>query len=365
MNCTKCGRKNADGRLFCGFCGSPLERQAAPDAQDEQRRIYGRPEQAAPEAEPAQELPRRAARHAKKDEQSPQSDEETLAFDPPIPPREDRPQPADELFADGGGAANESPEPLEEQPAADIPEEEQEAFEDPLAKPLLDKPVQLRAKHPPQLTRNSAPVRPRAASGPARANTATPVRLPDMDDMFMEDETDAEDDIADFVREYFDDYSYEEPAHGNFFVRHIRGFVALTLLALTVIIVGYWLLFGSGQRVLGQLYLSGDPQIYRTLGSEAEAVQDYETAGSYYLKALELEPTDRDTAIYAANAYIRAGNSGKAAEALEYMIAMDPTDVDPYVTLKQLYPDAASRPQRITQLIQQGYEQTGDTRLQE
>ena len=94
-------------------------------------------------------------------------------------------------------------------------------------------------------------------------------------------------------------------------------------------------------------------------------MQDYETAGSYYLKALELEPTDRDTAIYAANAYIRAGNSGKAAEALEYMIAMDPTDVDPYVTLKQLYPDAASRPQRITQLIQQGYEQTGDTRLQE
>ena len=63
------------------------------------------------------------------------------------------------------------------------------------------------------------------------------------------------------------------------------------------------------------------------------------------------------------NAYIRAGNSGGAAEALEYLIAIDPNDLAPYVTLKQLYPDAASRPQRLTQLLQQGYERTGEASL--
>lgn len=64
-----------------------------------------------------------------------------------------------------------------------------------------------------------------------------------------------------------------------------------------------------------------------------------------------------------ANAYIRAGNSGGAAEALEYLIAINPDDLAPYVTLKQLYPDAASRPQRLTQLLQQGYERTGEESL--
>ena len=70
----------------------------------------------------------------------------------------------------------------------------------------------------------------------------------------------------------------------------------------------------------------------------------YEEAGAYYLKALELDPTDRVTAINAANAYIRAENAGRAAEALEYLIAIDPSDPAPYNTLKQLYPDAALAP---------------------
>ena len=177
----------------------------------------------------------------------------------------------------------------------------------------------------------------------------------------MEDE--AEDDLADFVSEYFDDYRYEEPTKQNFFLRHIRGVVCLTLLAIVTLIVGYWLLYGSGQRVLGQLYISSDPATYITLGDEANEAQNYETAGAYYLKALSLDPTDRNCAINAANAYIRAGNSGGAAEALEYLIAINPDDLAPYVTLKQLYPDAASRPQRLTQLLQQGYERTGEESL--
>ena len=129
--------------------------------------------------------------------------------------------------------------------------------------------MELRAKHPPQLSRQSAPVKPRAATGARRVNTVVPPRAPDPDDLFLEDEADAEDDIADFVHEYLDDYRYEDRPHGNFFVRHIRGFVTLILLHLRA---GGRLLaaFGSGQRLLGQLYISGNPATYVELGKEAD-----------------------------------------------------------------------------------------------
>ena len=58
MYCTKCGKKNADDRLFCGFCGSPLDTNEPSEAkEDVERRLYGRPTAAqsapAPAVEPA------------------------------------------------------------------------------------------------------------------------------------------------------------------------------------------------------------------------------------------------------------------------------------------------------------------------
>ena len=443
MYCAKCGKKNADDRLFCGFCGSPLDTPDAPAPEkDEERRLYGRPESAFAEREREEDVaprPRRAARHAKPMEASAEDDagqpadgaetavrrearsarEEEAArrrygrpegkedaepreafrsageeeedsrrrygrpeedVEPPIAPREARSAREEEAARRRYGrpegednprsvsrSASEEEERygrLEEEEGpreASRSEEEEDEPVDPLARPLLNKPVELRVKHPPRLSRTSAPVKPRAATGARRVNTVVPQRELDPDNLFLEDE--AEDDLADFVSEYFDDYRYEEPTKQNFFLRHIRGVVCLTLLAIVTLIVGYWLLYGSGQRVLGQLYISSDPATYITLGDEANEAQNYETAGAYYLKALSLDPTDRNCAINAANAYIRAGNSGGAAEALEYLIAINPDDLAPYVTLKQLYPDAASRPQRLTQLLQQGYERTGEESL--
>ena len=156
--------------------------------------------------------------------------------------------------------------------AADIPPEEDAPGEaaDPLARPLLTEPVELRAKHPPRLSRQSAPVKPHAATGARRVNTVVPPRTPDPDDLFLEDEADAEDDIADFVDEYLSDYRYEERPGGNFFVRHIRGFVTLILLLVFALGIYFWLAFGSGQRLMGQLYISGNPATYVELGKEAE-----------------------------------------------------------------------------------------------
>ncbi len=54
--CTKCGKKNADDRLFCGFCGSPLNApESAASSEDDERRLYGRPQAAeAPAAQSEQ-----------------------------------------------------------------------------------------------------------------------------------------------------------------------------------------------------------------------------------------------------------------------------------------------------------------------
>ena len=423
MYCAKCGKKNADDRLFCGFCGSPLNTpdEAAPE-RDEERRLYGRPEAEVAPDDGAVSPRSRRARHAKAGETAGENAAPASGVETEARGKQEAPHEAEERYGrpeagereapreDGGRygrpETDEQETPREDggrygRPEAgeqETPREDggrygrpetggqeaprrdegrygrtetsarrdrrtEEATTDPLAKPLLDKPVELRVKHPPRLARTDAPVAPRAAAGLRRANTVVPPRQIDPDNMFFEDEDEAEDDLADFVSEYFDDYRYEEPEKQNFFLRHIRGVVCLTLLAIVTLIVGYWLLYGSGQRVLGQLYISSDPQTYIELGDEANAAGGYETAGAYYLKALSLDPTDRNCAINAANAYIRAGNSGGAAEALEYLIAIDPNDLAPYVTLKQLYPDAASRPQRLTQLLQQGYERTGEASL--
>lgn len=395
MYCTKCGKKNADDRLFCGFCGSPLNApEHAPSPEDAERKLYGRPEPApavveletgaekavGPEGQSEASLSRRARRERQAEaaarEAAARAEDEwpEMDIEPPIAPRaQARPAPeeharpypeADEGISNAASLDEEYGE------AADIPPEEDARgeAEDPLARPLLREPVELRAKRPPRLSRQSAPVKPHAATGARRVNTVVPPRTPDPDDLFLEDEADAEDDIADFVDEYLNDYRYEERPGGNFFVRHIRGFVTLILLLVFALGIYFWLAFGSGQRLMGQLYISGNPATYVELGKEAETAGDYAEAGDYFLKALEvrgaeLDSSDRDTAVNAANAYIRAENAGRAAEALEYLIAIDPNDPAPYNTLKQLYPDAASRPQRVTQLLQQGAQNTGDASL--
>ncbi len=319
MNCAHCGKKNSEEMLFCGFCGRPLgAREDAPPADDPQRAIFGRPPEVAQAPEPAADLP----------------EEELEPIEMPLPERSARPRPAQPL--------RRAPEPLSEEP---------------FARPMLREPVEFRAKRPPALTRMGAPV------GTRNASTVVPARRADEKNIFLED------DFDDGYADDFDDFGDEPPRHAprrqSFFVRHARGLVALLLLSLTLLILGYWLFYGGGQRVLGQLYLSGNPATYITLGDEAERQGAQEVAGAYFLKALELEPANRTYAIKAANAYILAGNAGKATNAIEKLIEMNPGEVDPYLTLKSLYPDPAARPQKVVRLIEQGREQTGDARLQD
>ena len=242
---------------------------------------------------------------------------------------------------------------------------EMEPSADPLAKPILKSPVQLKGTRPPQLRRTDTPVRLTNAKNRRPINTTIPKHGDETDDLFLDSEGFEEDYEEEYDREEDSGrYLYEEPERKGFFYRHIRGIVTLTLLALTFIIVGGWLTFGSGQRLLGQLYLSSNPNTYIALGTEAETQGDYEQAGAYFMKALKISPAV-DTAIYASNAYVQADNIGKAAEALEILLSISPDYTEAYVTLKSFYPNVSTRPARINELIQQGYLRTGDERLKE
>jgi len=320
VNCAHCGKKNSEDRLFCGFCGMPLGTpEKAPAGDEIERLLFGRPKDEQRRAErapePAADVP------------------EEKPAERPVRPAPSRPAP---------GAPPRRLTKAPEEPAG------------PLAKPILSEPVELRAKRPPVLMRSAAPGKPR------NPNTIVPPRTADFDDMFMEDG----DSAYDFDSDDMDDRYPDVPRQG-FMARHARGLVSLTLLTLTLLIVGYWLIFGAGQRVLGQLYLSDNPETYIALGDEAEQSGAHEVAGAYYLKALELKPRDRNYAIKAANAYIVAGNSGKTTAAIEKLIAIEPDDVSAYLTLQSLYPDPAARPVKVQQLLEQGYQRTGDARLRE
>lgn len=364
MYCAHCGKKNSGDNRFCGFCGQPLGAQESVPVlsadDDYERSLFGRPvEERKPAEEPKLDI------EFERDELEKEESSKEITTDVPkmeraIPMRDQSRSQLRQSATNVGGRSMQDfdaePIDISEEPI-DITEEPVDIPEDPLARPLLQKPVQLRVKRPPELVRDAAPVSPRASAGVRNPNTIIPVRNASADNMFMEDDFDAYDAYAD------NEYLYEEPRHQNFFMRHIRGIVGLTLLLLTLMIVGFWLGYGPGQRVLGQLYLSNNADTYITLGNEAEAKQSYEVAGAYFFKALELDSTNRDLAVKAANAYILAENNGKAAIAIERLIEIKPDEVQSYITLQTLYPDPASRPQKVAALIQQGYAQTGDPRL--
>ena len=63
-------------------------------------------------------------------------------------------------------------------------------------------------------------------------------------------------------------------------------------------------------------------------------------------------------------AYLSAGNNDRAAEMLRKCIQLKPDEVAPYVYLLNLYPNASSRPWDVAQLLKQGFEKTGDARLE-
>jgi len=360
MYCGQCGKKVMDNMLFCPFCGSPIVI----------------PEQDEPAVKPSAEPVFEAA------------DEKPVQ--PEIEAADARPASLfDEMYA--GLEAEEKAEPEEEFVPLSfdfdaIAEEETEAVEPPTEAEIMDVapdpvPAQPVEDVPPEPQRR--PVRPNAADTrrpearrPVKANTYIPVKDIDPDDMFMDapDEYDAEDgyDVDEYDAqpprrryrdEIEDDFDYEEPEHGSFFQRHIRGIVCLILLLIVALVCLVWAVSPKGQLSLARMNLAWTAQPYADLGYEAYQQNSDLMAARYYEKAYNREPDNYEYAHSAMVAYYEADETESAATMLKKCIEMAPDNPEPYQEMLILYPDASKRPWEVTELVRQGYERTGNEAL--
>ena len=167
--------------------------------------------------------------------------------------------------------------------------------------------------------------------------------------------------------DFDDDDDDDDEEDGSFFMRHIRGLVGIILFLVLILLVVLYGLSNSGQRTLAHINatLPLRADIYSRLGYESYQAEDYQQAGVYYERALAREKGSYNFASSAAMSYIAAGRTDKAVEMLKRCIEINPLAVEPYVYLVNLYPDASARPGDVVQLIQLGYQKTGDERLKQ
>ena len=382
MYCSHCGKKVEDRMLFCPFCGEPI---VIPEQDDEP----------APAEEAAQEQPSWAPVEAPQEPDAPEE-----AGDPVEPETDGQPgDAARELLSwnrerRSYAGAEEEPAPEEKQdfrPLELDDVEDADGGEDWREEIARRKREGAPEKRPPEVSRRDgeparldgrAPKLEESAESASKAHrsahTYVPPKALDPDDLFMDgkedkadrydeydayDEPDEYDAYDDGDDEDEDDYVYEDEAEGNFFMRHIRGIVGLTLLVVLALMFAIYAASDSGQRSLAKANLAWKADVYGALGYQYYNEQRYEQSGLYYERALARKPDSYSYASSAAMAYYTGNNKDKATALLKKCIEIDPSRVEPYIYLLNLYPDAAQRPYDVTRLIQSGYQTTLDSRL--
>lgn len=324
MFCGQCGKKVMENMLFCPFCGAAI---VIPD-QDEASRPSPAETDTAPEAQNEQRPPVRLFDDLKQD-----TEEEfvPLSFD---------------FDADGPKNAPE-PEPAREDTSEieDVPED------------IAPKRGKSERTRRPENTRGR------------NANTYIPAKDVEPDDLFMssdgyDDDFDDDYDVDtedDYAAE--DEFEFEESERGNFFQRHIRGIVGSILLLIILLVCVIWFMSPSGQQLLAGWNLAWTAKPYATMAYSAYQSENYDTAASYYERAFSLDSDNYEYAHNALVSYYYAGDIEDATAMARKCIELAPDDETTYVDLKNMYPDADTRPWEISELILQGYERTGNEEL--
>ncbi len=232
-----------------------------------------------------------------------------------------------------------------------------------------EEPVRLEGAAP-KLELDVQGAKPRAKDPNRRkqANTLVPPKTMDPEDIFMDGKRAPYDEEDPYDRDEDDDglqgsFAFEDDDEGSFFMRHLRGIVGLALFAILILMFVIYAFSNAGQVSLARVNAAWSKDAYSTLGYQYFQAGDYSQAGLYYERALQRDPDSYSFASSAAMAYLEAGENEKAAAMLKRCAQIDPTKLEPYAYLLKLYPDAATRPWDITQLLQQGYQRTGDARL--
>lgn len=394
MYCGQCGKKIMENMLFCPFCGSPVvipeqdsEKREQPVLKEAPQTVQVAPARqqrpvslfAQAEARQAAEAEAPAAQTAEEAQPEPRGEAEPGSepgpepeAEPQLEPRADSEQEAFVPLSFEVEAAPDQPDALEEQLSHPGITPEFIPTEEPLAEETPRAEAQRRSSGPARPIQRNAP-RELKRTGGARKQAFIPVKEVDLNNMFMDDlddEDDYDEDDYDLEeapprrRRYVDDdFSFEEPEHGSFAHRHIRGIVGLILLVILLAVFGFWVFSENGQRVLATANLAWKPQVYANLGYEAYQQNNDLQAARYYEQALERDSSNYEYAHSAMVAYYEANEIESAAAMLKKCIEMDPENPEPYHEMLILYPDASTRPWEIQELIKLGYQRTGDDSL--
>lgn len=155
-----------------------------------------------------------------------------------------------------------------------------------------------------------------------------------------------------------------KPPKPSFFEQNLRGILGIGLTLGTLLVLAVWLfLFPSGQQMLARFGMTDNPKAYAAIAQNAYEMQNYSTAAQNYYQALVLDGDNYDYALKTADSYEKAGQKGAASTALTMAIEINASDLRAYRMLQQLYPDAATRPAAVTELLNQGATLTGDVSL--
>ena len=369
MYCGQCGKKVMENMLFCPFCGSPI---VIPD-QDEAQVEVPRQEAERPAA-PAEPVKIVLPVKSKPVEKAKPAEAEPAGEEPPVslfdrfaqPEKKEKPRketPQKEFVP----LSFDFETQLRETDAAIEAEAVEKAGEEQEAEQTVEDIFSVK----PEFRDAPRSREPRRDAGSRRrnANTYVPVRDVDPDNMFMDElDGDGEDDYdldEEPVRRgsYRDEFEFEEPEHGSFFQRHIRGIVGLILMLILAIICTVWLFSPKGQLTLARVNLAWKAQPYADLGYDAYQMDSDLLAAKYYEKAFARDNTNYEYAHSAMVAYYEAEKIEEAAAMLKHCVEMAPDNPEPYQEMLILYPDAASRPWEITELIRLGYQRTGHEAL--
>lgn len=397
MYCSHCGKKVNDTMLFCPFCGDPI---VIPEQDDEPV--------AAPAADsaPAQPAPEPTPVEAPEPEHEPVIEPEPEPVVEPEQEEETEPEPqapekparevgeaeaelldwdrsrrqyaADDVWAN----PNESKEAFTPLSFETASEEEASDWRGEIAR---KKEAAAPEKKAPEMHGEGEPVRldgtapkleadiegakPVAAGHEHRksANTLVPPKQMDPNDIFMDGGDSFDDDFDDFDapsgKDAEEDFVFEDADEGSFFMRHVRGIVGLALFVILLLMFVIYAFSKAGQSSLARVNLAWSVDAYTELGVQYYQDEQYAQAALYYERALQRDPQNYDYASSAVMAYEKVGNKEKEAEMLKRCIQIRPDALEPYIYLLNLYPNAAERPWDVTQLLQKGYENTGDSRL--
>lgn len=399
MYCSHCGKKVNDTMLFCPFCGDPIvipeqdEPQAAPGADSapvEAAPVEAAPVEAVPEPTPVEPEPKADEEPEPVHEPEPVPEMEPEA--PAKPAREvgeaeaelldwnetRRQYAADDVWANPGDGGGEAFKPLSFDGEAkaeagdadagwreEIARKKEEAAPEKKAPDMRGdfEPVRLDGTAP-KLEADIEGAKPIREKPHKSANTLVPPKQMDPNDIFMDGGDDDYDEFdAPSGKAKDEEFVYEDADEGSFFMRHIRGIVGLALFVILLLMFVIFAFSKSGQLSLARINLAWSTDAYSQLGYENYQAENFTQAGLFYERALQREPDNYNFASSAAMAYVSAKDTDKAAAMLKRCAEIRPELLEPYIYLLNLYPDAAQRPWDVTQLLQQGYERTGDARL--